>query len=150
MESQYQSRRDIGRITKSLLSYPTAITVTKLSIMATYIRIFPTSFIKYTVYAIGVVVMAFWISFIFAIIITCVLVEAAWEYTITTSRCIDILDYFYTSAGCNIVTDFLVCFLPLPTIRRLKMPKAQRVVVLYSYYLAWELCTHILLKFSTS
>jgi hypothetical protein len=124
---------DVGQITKSLygcyLAYSTAITFTKLSIMATYIRIFPNSIIRYTVYAIGVVVMAFWISSIFAIIFTCFPIKAAWDYTITDARCIDILDYFYTSAGCNIATDLSLCLLPLPTIWSLKRPKAQRVVV---------------------
>ena len=124
---------DVGRITKSLygcyLVYSTATTFTKFSIMATYIRIFSNSIIRYTVYAIGVVVMAFWISSIFAIIFTCIPIQAAWDYTITDARCIDILDYFYTSAGCNIATVLSLCFLPLPTIWSLKMPKAQHVVV---------------------
>jgi hypothetical protein len=124
---------DVGRVTKALygcyLAYSTSITFTKLSIMATYIRIFPNGLLRYLIYVIGAVVIVFWITSIFTIIFTCVPVQAAWDYTIPNPRCIHILDYFYTAAGVNIGTDLLLCFLPLPTIWSLQMPKAQRVVV---------------------
>jgi hypothetical protein len=124
---------DVGRVTKALygcyLAYSTSITFCKLSIIATYTRIFPIGVLRYSIYAIGVVVIVFWITSIFCIIFTCVPVQAAWDYSITDAKCIYILDYFYTSAGVNIATDLLLCFLPLPTIWKLQMPKAQRVVV---------------------
>jgi hypothetical protein len=128
---------DVGRVTKALygcyLAYSTSITLTKLSIIATYTRIFPNGPLRYSFYAIGVVVIIFWITSIFCIIFTCVPVQAAWDYTITDAKCIHILDYFYTSAGVNIATDLLLCFLPLPTIWKLQMPKAQRVVVCFIF-----------------
>jgi hypothetical protein len=125
---------DVGRITKALygcyLSYSTAITFTKLSIMATYTRVFPTKVvIRYTVYGTRVVVVSFWIISILVIIFNCVPVDAAWDYTIKTAHCIDIVRYFYVSAGFNIATDLLLCFLPLPTIWSLKMSRLQRVIV---------------------
>jgi hypothetical protein len=124
---------DVGRVTKALygcyLAYSTSITFTKFSIMATYIRIFPNGLLRYLIYGVGVVVAVFWVTSVFAIIFTCVPVQAAWDYSITTAKCIHILDYFYISAGVNIATDLLLCFLPLPTIWSLQMPKAQRVVV---------------------
>jgi len=128
---------DVGRVTKDLygcyLAYSTSITFTKLSIIATYTRIFPNGALRYSLYGIGVIVIIFWISSVFAIIFTCVPVEAAWDYTITDAKCIHILDYFYTCAGVNIATDLLLCFLPLPTIWKLHMPKAQRVVVCFIF-----------------
>jgi hypothetical protein len=128
---------DIGRVTKALygcyLAYSTSITFTKLSIVATYIRIFPNGGLRYSIYAVGLVVIIFWITSVFAIIFTCVPIEAAWDYSIKDSKCIHILDYFYTAAAVNIATDLLLCFLPLPTIWRLHMPKAQRVVVCFIF-----------------
>jgi hypothetical protein len=124
---------DVGRVIKTLygcyLAYSSAITFTKLSIMATYVRVFPSKIIRYPVYGTGVVVVVFWISSIFAIIFTCVPVQAAWDFTIRDDRCIQILDYFYVSAAFNIATDLLLCFLPLPTIWNLGMPRLQRVIV---------------------
>ena len=132
---------DVGRVTKALygcyLAYATAITFTKLSIMATYIRIFPNGLLRYTIYGIGVIVTVFWITSIFSIIFTCIPVEAAWNYSITDAKCIHILTYFYTSTGVNIATDLLLCFLPLPTIWSLQMAKAQRVVVCFIFGLGF-------------
>ncbi|KAH8600187.1 hypothetical protein B0O99DRAFT_351009 [Bisporella sp. PMI_857] len=115
--------------------------------MATYIRIFPNnSILIYTVYATGVVVMTFWISSIFAIIFTCVPVQAAWDYTVTNARCIHIVDYFYISAGFGIATDMLLCFLPLPTIWNLTMQKAQRVVVCLLFNMGIFACVASILR----
>jgi hypothetical protein len=90
-------QHDIGVATKSLygcyLAYSTTVTFTKLSIMATCIRIFPIGTLRYVV----------------------------------------IIAYYYTAAGVNIATDLLVCFLPLPTIWKLQMPKAQRVAVCFIF-----------------
>jgi hypothetical protein len=128
---------DVGRVTKALygcyLAYSTSITFTKLSIIATYIRIFPKGLLRNSIYVISFVVVVFWITSVFAIIFTCVPVQAAWDYSITDARCIHIVDYFYISAGVNIATDLLLCFLPLPTIWRLQMPKAQRIVVCFIF-----------------
>ncbi|KAH7303701.1 hypothetical protein BKA65DRAFT_416406 [Rhexocercosporidium sp. MPI-PUGE-AT-0058] len=141
---------DVARITKALygcyLAYSTAITFTKLSIMATYARIFPNTVPRYVLYAIGIVVLGFWISSIFAIIFTCVPIEAAWDYTIRNARCIDILMYLYISAGFNVATDMLLCFLPLPTIWNLKMPKTQRVVVCLLFSLGTFACIASILR----
>jgi hypothetical protein len=124
---------DVGRITKSLygcyLAYSSAITFTKFSIMATYLRVFPKGILRTVVWSTGVVVIAFWISSIFAIIFTCVPVQAAWDYSIKNARCFPIVKYFYVSAAFNIATDLVLCFLPLPSLWRLKMPRMQRVVV---------------------
>ncbi|KAH6671991.1 hypothetical protein B0J14DRAFT_669496 [Halenospora varia] len=143
---------NVGRITKALygcyLAYSTSITFTKLSIMATYIRIFPNGLLRYSIYVIGFVVVVFWITSIFAIIFTCVPVQAAWDYTITNARCIHIVDYFYTSAGVNIATDLLLCFLPLPTIWSLQMPKAQRVVVCFLFAMGSFACVASMLRLS--
>ena len=125
---------DVARVVKILyvcyLSYSSAITFTKLSIMATYIRIFPPpSYLRYIVYGVGVVVLSFWISSIFAIIFTCVPVQAAWDYTITNAKCFGVVKYFYVAAGFNIGTDLLLCVLPMPSFWALSMPKSQRIIL---------------------
>jgi len=130
-------QHDIGVATKSLygcyLAYSTTITFTKLSIMATCIRIFPNGTLRYIVYANGSMVITFWFTTIFTVIFTCVPVRAAWDYSIKNPKCIHIIAYYYTAAGVNIATDLLVCFLPLPTIWKLQMPKAQRVAVCFIF-----------------
>jgi hypothetical protein len=125
---------DVARVTKVLfaayLSYSTAITFTKFSILATYLRIFPPgAYLGWIVYAVGIVVMGFWISSIFAIIFTCVPVQAAWDYSIRNAKCYGVLHYFYVAAGFNILTDLLLCLLPMPVFWSLSMPRSQRLVL---------------------
>jgi hypothetical protein len=106
-----------GRITKSLygcyLAYSTAI---------------PQGILRKVVLVISIIVLCFWISSTFAIIFTCVPVNAAWDYTIK-GKCFPIVNFFYVSSSFNIATDLLLCFLPMPTLWALKMPLAQRVVL---------------------
>lgn len=124
---------DVGRVTKSLfgvyLAYSSAVTFTKFSIMAMYSRILPPGGLRTAVYASGVVVFLFWFISIFAIVFACVPVQAAWDYTIRGARCYPIVKYFYVASSFNIATDLLLCFLPMPTLWRLQMPKPQRVVL---------------------
>jgi hypothetical protein len=125
---------DVARITKILygcyLSYSSAITFTKLSIIATYLRLFPPGgSLRWMVYTVGTVVLSFWITSIFAIIFTCVPVQAAWDYTITNARCFGVVRYFYVAAGFNIATDLLLCLLPMPTFWALSMPRSQRLIL---------------------
>lgn len=125
---------DIARVTKVLfaayLSYSTAITFTKLSIITTYLRIFPRGlYLRRIIYAVTAVVIGFWISSIFAIIFTCVPVQAAWDYSITNAKCFGVLHYFYVAAGFNIGTDLLLCISPIPTLWALSMPRSQRLVL---------------------
>ncbi|KAG0647995.1 hypothetical protein D0Z07_5782 [Hyphodiscus hymeniophilus] len=125
---------DIARVTKALygsyLSYSSAITFTKFSIIATYLRIFPkNSRLRWIMYAVGAVVFCFWFTSIFAIIFTCVPVQAAWDYTIKDAKCFDIVTYFYVAAAFNIGTDLLLCLLPMPTFWALSMAKPQRIVL---------------------
>jgi hypothetical protein len=110
---------DTGKITKSLygayLAYSIAITFTKFSIMATYTRIFSAGWLRNVVYGTAIVVLCFWIASIFAIIFTCVPVQAAWDYNIK-GRCFPIVNFFYASSAFNILTDLLLVVLPVPTL----------------------------------
>ncbi|KAH9223244.1 hypothetical protein DL95DRAFT_380206 [Leptodontidium sp. 2 PMI_412] len=141
--------QSVGQTIKSLygcyLAYATAITFTKYSIMATYIRIFPKGGLRYTVYAAGVIVTCFWLCSIFTIIFTCTPIQAAWDYTIG-GKCIDIVLYFYIAAGFNIATDLLLCFLPVPTVWALKMPKTQRVVVCLLFCMGTFACVASIIR----
>jgi hypothetical protein len=124
---------DVSRLVKVLLgchlAYYLALTFTKLSILATYTRLFPDGIYRYTIYLIGTIVVIFWITSIFVIMLTCVPVQAAWDYSITNPKCIHILKYFYVSAAFNIGTDLILFFLPVSTIWKISVSRAQRVVV---------------------
>jgi len=120
-------------ITKTLfctyIAYATAITFTKCSIIASYLRIFPDPRIRKIALATGAIVVAFWFCSVFAIIFTCVPVQAAWNYSIKNASCIKVVDYQIVAASFNIATDVVLCILPLPALWALSMPKSQRIIL---------------------
>ncbi|KAK0130433.1 hypothetical protein ONS96_000952 [Cadophora gregata f. sp. sojae] len=122
----------LSRIVKSLygcyLSYTTSITFTKLSIMATYVRFLPPGIARKINFALAVVILLFWISSIFSIIFQCVPAQAAWNYSVK-GQCHPIKTFFLSLSTFNVITDILLCILPVPLLWSLKMPKAQRAVL---------------------
>jgi hypothetical protein len=128
----YKIPEHTARVTKALygcyLSYSLTIAFVKFSIIATYFRIFADGLLRRTIAGVGIVVLALLICNIFAIIFTCIPVEAAWKYEIQ-GKCFPIVNFFYASSAINIATDLALCFLPIPTLWSLNMPKSQRVVL---------------------
>lgn len=121
-----------GRVTKALygcyLSYALAIAFVKFSIIATYFRIFADGTLRRTIALVGFVVFAMMMCNIFAIIFTCIPVEAAWKYEMK-GKCFPIVTFFFASSAINIATDLALCFLPIPTLWSLSMPRSQRIVL---------------------
>jgi hypothetical protein len=111
------------------IAYATAITFTKFSIIASYIRLFPHANIRRISYATGFIVVVFWICSLFAICFACYPIQALWDWTIQDAKCFPLVNFFYVAAAFNIATDLILCLLPIPTLWSLKMPKAQRIVV---------------------
>lgn len=112
------------RITQSLygcyLSYATAITLVKLSLIASYLRIFPNPRFRRLVLSTGVLVLLLWICSVFVIVLECVPVAAAWNWT-ERGRCINILAFFYVTSSINIATDIFLGISPLPVFWKLTM-----------------------------
>lgn len=125
--------RATSDITKALyacyLTYPTAITFTKLSIMATYFRIFPPGSVRKITVSLFITTLTFWVASIFAVIFTCIPVQAAWDYTVK-GHCYNTLNFFMISSSFHIVLDIILCVLPIPLIWSLSIPKAQRLILL--------------------
>lgn len=110
------------------LSYALAIAFVKFSIIATYFRLFPDGLLRRTITGVGVVCVGLLICNIFTVIFTCVPVRAAWTYNIE-GKCINVVDFFYASSSINIATDLALCFLPIPTLWKLQMPRSQRIIL---------------------
>ncbi|KAG4429405.1 hypothetical protein IFR05_015112 [Cadophora sp. M221] len=122
----------LSKIVKSLygcyLAYTTSISFTKLSIISTYARFFPKGLARTVNFGLGVTILLFWISSIFAIIFQCVPAQSAWNYSIR-GKCYPIKNFFFALSTFNVITDILLCLLPIPLLLSLKMPKAQRAVL---------------------
>jgi len=74
------------------------------------------------------IVIAFGLFTVFTQIFKCIPLQKNWMPT-TSSRCLpENLSYYY--AAVNIATDVVVCVLPLPLLKTLRLPKKQKRVLL--------------------
>jgi hypothetical protein len=71
-----------------------------------------------------VVAFCFWGCLDFMLM--CTPIDALWDKSITDAACLDGRVVYFTSAGFNILTDFILFGLPLPTLSQLQLPRKQK------------------------
>lgn len=97
----------------------------KLSILALYGSIFPSSRFHQSLWALGVFT-ALWTSMsVIGAICQCVPIESYWDDSIE-GHCIEYAILQLISSVCNITTDFVILFLPIGQIRRLHVSKGKK------------------------
>ena len=109
--------------------YHPAITMSKLSILFLYARIFPGAAFRRYLYGMGAVVALSWVACQFTSIFQCTPIHFFWTRTPITGHCINVQAFFIGQAISNIVTDVLIMALPLPQIWKLKLPRQQKIAL---------------------
>jgi hypothetical protein len=109
--------------------YATAITSTKLSIIATYLRVLPNRKLHRLLYCTGALILGLWVCSVFVTIFQCNPVRGAWDFDLEGSRCIHIQTYFYIASGFNIATDLVLCIAPIPIFWKLKISQKERIIL---------------------
>ena len=71
----------------------------------------------------------------FATIFQCVPVNAYWDKSIKTAKCINSDAFWYAYAIINIVTDVWILALPMPQIRKLQLPRQEKLGVMMVFAL---------------
>ncbi|KAI9840059.1 MAG: hypothetical protein M1819_000252 [Sarea resinae] len=121
------------------IPYKTGVCFTKCSILLLYLRIFPSRRFRYTVYATMIFVVAYSISFVFLTIFQCTPIPRAYDKKIP-GHCVDNMGQWYSYAVVNIVSDFWILFLPLPSISKLKLPLPQKIGLMGVFALGAFVC----------
>ncbi|KAK4198522.1 integral membrane protein [Triangularia verruculosa] len=105
----------------------TLLLALKLSILAMYLRIFPTRFMKLGVYVTTAFVGAWYITAIFVTIFQCILVQKAYMPYMTGGYCVDNINWLLGSSIPNIIQDIMILFLPVHEIWKLHLPRPQKI-----------------------
>ncbi|RDW88506.1 hypothetical protein BP6252_00538 [Coleophoma cylindrospora] len=142
-------------ITQSLyagyLAYTTAISLTKVSIAASYLRIFPAvrnAHLRRLVIATAALVVTMWFCSIFAIIFECRPVQAAWDWDVPNGNCINILGFFYVAASTNILTDLVLWVAPLSYFWRMNIRAREKALLCLLFSFAGFACVASILRLS--
>jgi hypothetical protein len=109
--------------------YMPILLMTKLSILLFYRRLSPNAqYMRIVKIVIGVSI-AFGIAVTLGDIFQCAPVAFVYDTSIPGGKCIYQMAFFKSTAIINIVNDFIVFVLPLPTLWRLKLPMAQKLAL---------------------
>lgn len=90
-------------------------------------RLFPTRFMRWSCYAVAGILTAWWLAVLLVTIFQCQPVEKAFDPYMTTGYCIDSIRFYKAMIIPNIITDIIIFCLPVYEVRKLHLPRGQRV-----------------------
>ncbi|KAI7787272.1 hypothetical protein LA080_000610 [Diaporthe eres] len=117
-----------------------AVAFTKLSIISSYLRVFPHQSLRITMFITMAITIGLMLASIPVTVFQCEPVRAAWDFTITNGRCYDFVDFLYASTAINTATDLILCTVPIRFLWSLKIPKKQRIVVSFLFFVGGLAC----------
>ncbi|KAJ5715968.1 uncharacterized protein N7483_013149 [Penicillium malachiteum] len=106
----------------------------RLGILLLYIEVFRVDWFYWSSIIIGTIVTLYWVASILTITLLCRPINSNWNIMVT-GTCGDVGKTEYASAGFNLIIDFLVVALPMPTVWTLNMPKEKRVSITAAFLL---------------
>lgn len=115
--------------------YVTSLSLTKISILCFYLKVFPGQTFRYVVYALIFANACYIITFDFLLAFQCNPIAGAWlswdgEFQ---AKCISINILGWTAAAINILLDLAVIALPLPELFRLSMSLRKKVQIIMMF-----------------
>lgn len=123
----------------SITLYNTGLLFVKLAFLTQYYRVFSLKNMRMTFIAAMIIIGCWSLSQIIVGIFICDPVDGFWEKS-PDSKCIPNYPQWYINAAGNIITDIVIFVLPLPVLRHLHMPRAQRLVLIGIFSLGFFTC----------
>ncbi|KAF2642724.1 hypothetical protein P280DRAFT_540606 [Massarina eburnea CBS 473.64] len=113
----------------SLLVYNLSLGLIKTSILLQYRRVFTTRRFQVVCWLVLTAVVIHTTWSVLGSILACLPVRAFWTKE-TPAKCIDQFSMWFTNAGINITTDFIIILLPIPVIKSLNLAKRQKLALM--------------------
>lgn len=117
-----------------------AVALTKLSIINSYLRVFPHQSLRITMFITMAITIGLMLASIPVTIFQCNPVRSAWDFTITNGRCYDFVGFLYASSAINTATDLILCTVPIRFLWSLKIAKKQKIVVSFLFFVGGLAC----------
>ncbi|KAI1860263.1 hypothetical protein JX265_005824 [Neoarthrinium moseri] len=131
-------------------AYVIESTITKVSILLLYLRIFPDRQFRKYVYALMIVMGLFCVAFVVTLLTYCVPFDYTWMRwdNQNTGTCINMNAQTYTCAALNIVLDLLIFFLPIPQLFKLDLSMKKKIGIIFTFLVGLfvTVCSMIRLK----
>lgn len=119
------------------LVYNVCLALVKVSVLCFYQRVFSTTKRTRRLLRIAIgLVIAWCISVVMTCLLECLPIKSAWTPTVK-GKCIDVLQFYYGSAGSSIVLDFILLVTPVPFLWRLHMDWSHKIALLTTFLLGY-------------
>ncbi|KAH8904453.1 hypothetical protein BR93DRAFT_946751 [Coniochaeta sp. PMI_546] len=112
----------------SIVLYCAGLFTIKMTFLFQYYRVFGVQNLRKIFIAAIVVVGAWGISQVLIGIFICTPIRGFWDATVR-AKCIPNYPQFYINAAGNIITDIAVLVMPFPLLKRLNLPKQQKLLL---------------------
>ncbi|KAF2004749.1 hypothetical protein P154DRAFT_571952 [Amniculicola lignicola CBS 123094] len=123
-----------------LLFVPVAA-FTKISILITYLRIFPSKTNLWFCRILLVFTVAWSFVSFFLALLQCMPVQAIWSSTkYPNAKCLNVAIVYYTSGCLNILSDFLIFLWPAKDLWEIRISRKQRVILISMFSLGVVVC----------
>lgn len=103
--------------------YTLAVTLAKLSIVITYLRIFLSKTFKWIMYGTSAIIVCM------AIILITVSLAFHWDWLLNNHKVAVALRLNYAFSGLNAMTDLILCIAPIPWFWKLQMPIREKIII---------------------
>ncbi|KAI4258842.1 MAG: hypothetical protein LQ352_001053 [Teloschistes flavicans] len=150
---RHQLMLSLDHIKKFLLNdwtiqiiFACSISVTRLSLLVFYHRLFPVK--RFTIIALvtGCILIAWWISFLFAIIFSCVPVASYWNKAIV-GHCINEHTLSWGITGSELAVNIIMLILPIPWLWHLRLAWTKKLALIGIFLLGCFVCVSCIVRF---
>ncbi|CAD0095143.1 unnamed protein product [Aureobasidium vineae] len=125
--------------------YQASLSLTKISILLQYRRVFVGSDIQRIITgSIGVIVV-YGLWSVFSTAFMCTPVSYFWDTSIS-GHCLSRMGVWFANASLNIITDVVICLMPVPVLNRLLLPRKQKYALIAVFCLGLFVCLTSILR----
>ncbi|KAK0612261.1 hypothetical protein B0T14DRAFT_440946 [Immersiella caudata] len=122
--------------------YLLCLTFTKLSILCLYIRVLTYDYVRRAAKVMLAVVAISHLYILATLFTACIPLSAFWELDPVkrAEAFCQPMSVYWSHAGLNIVTDFLIFILPLTVLHKIRSPRPQKIALVIIFLLAFVVC----------
>ncbi|KAL3465028.1 hypothetical protein BJX64DRAFT_285895 [Aspergillus heterothallicus] len=130
--SDTQIKLQLKALWLSIPFYNISLTLTKAAIVFLYLRIFPTRKFVLAARVVLVVIVIYGLWTVISAFLNCLPVNHFWDESVE-GQCIPKAFLWFFNAGMNIATDVAILILPIPVLSHLRLPRRQKVGVIFVF-----------------
>ncbi|KAL9597906.1 MAG: hypothetical protein Q9219_004859 [cf. Caloplaca sp. 3 TL-2023] len=112
----------------SVVIYVPAVGLAKVAILLFYLRLNPERGFRTAVYVSLLLTTSYVLALSFAILFECSPVAKFWN-PLLEGECVDSTKLYLANAILNVIFDFVVLLVPVPMLRKLQIPRRQKLVI---------------------